>query len=400
MRQAPLLNNDDLDLPKEMTPTPGPRFQDVALFISLASLALCIEIWVLRLWLSKGMDSSTMAGIHLGVVATLALWTGLSRHSGQGRQLACLLTLFTAVLGPFGTGGTLLMSGLYYRFKRSATPFAEWYESLFPDFEQPEIKKIYDKAVDERNFHSKKNPVIPFIDVLHYGTVKQKQAMIVLLINNHHGKFANVLRKALEDSDGSVRVLAAKGMTKIEQHFLDHNMELEDRYGEKKISESEFLKAQILNDDDHLYSGILDEIRAAEVRLHSLEACKKYLHQKPDDLDIRFIMGRILLRNGQSNQAADWFEESIEKGFISPKIYAWYFECLYQMGQFKKLREKATLYFEEIQEFKQVFQPDVYEVIKIWAGERIDTHLGSNLDKNSRHSDSQIFTTEMKTEKA
>jgi len=397
--QDPPLNNADWDLPTEMTPHTDSTLQDVAVFISLATLALCIEIWAVRLWLGQGMNASTMAGIHMGVVVTLALWTGLARHAGQGRQLAYLLTLFTTVLGPFGAGGTLVMSGLYYWFKRSATPFPEWYESLFPEIEYADIKKIYDKVVDEEHFHSKRNPVIPFIDVLHYGTVKQKQAMIVLLIKNHHGKFANVLRKALEDSDGSVRVLAAKGMTKIEQHFLDLNMKLENRYQENKISSSEYLKTQILNDDEYLYSGILDEIRAGEVRLRSLKACKKYLRHHPDDLDIRFLMGRILLRDGKSDQATDWFEECIQKGFISPKIYAWYFECMYRMGQFKKLREQAKVHFEEIQEFKQVFQPDVYEVIRVWAGQRLDTPIEPHPYKNNRYSDSRVFTTEMKTEK-
>lgn len=375
LSQDPLLNSDDGDLPREMTPTLDTTFQDVAGFVSLAALALCIETWALQLWFSKGIASSTVAGIHIGVVVALALWTGLARHSGQGKQLAYLLTLFTTILGPFGAVGILITLGLYYWFKRSATPFSEWYEALFPDFEHAEIKKIYDKAVDEKNFHSRKTPVIPFIDVLKYGTIKQKQAMIVLLINNHHGKFASVLRKALEDSDGSVRVLAAKGMTKIEQHFMDQKMELENRYREEKISEPEFLKAQILIDDEYLYSGILDEIRAVEVRKRSYQTCKKYLRQHPEDLDIRFLLGRILLRDGQTDQALDWFEECIHKGFISPKIYAWYFECMYRMGQFKKLREQAAIHFKEIQEYKQVFQPDVYEVIRGWAGQEIDTPL-------------------------
>lgn len=388
-----------LDLPREMNRIAEIKFLDAIPFICLASLTLCLESWAVQLWFKESIDSSTVAWIHLGVVGTLTFWTRLSRHSGQGRQLAYLLTLFTTVLGPLGTSGTLVTAGLYYWFKRSATPFSEWYESLFPDIEYLDIKRIYDKAVDERNFHANKNPVIPFIDVLQYGTIQQKQAMIVLLIKNHHGKFANVLRKALEDSDGSVRVLAAKGMTKIEQYFLDQNMELEKRYNDKNISDSQFLKTQILNDDEYLYSGILDDIRAKEVRVRSLENCKKYLLLHPEDLDIRFILGRILLRNEQNEKAADWFEECIQKGFTSPKIYAWYFECMYRMGQFKKLRKTAEFHYKEIQEFKQVFQPDVYEVIKSWAKQKLDTQSESSSGNNAEHSDSQVITTARKMEK-
>ncbi len=400
MHKDPSFKNDDWDLPREMTRIAEISFLNVAPLIALAVLSLSIEIWAVRLWFNEGMDSSTVAWIHLGVVTLLAFWAGRSRHSGQGKQLAYLLTLFTTVLGPFGTGGILVTSGLYYWFKRSATPFSEWYDSLFPDLENVQIKKIYNKAIDERNFHAADNPIIPFMDVLHYGTIGQKQSMIVLLIKNHHGKFANVLRKALEDSDGSVRVLAAKGMTKIEQHFLDRKMELEKHFKDNKISDHEFLKSQILIDDEYLYSGILDEIRAEEVRQRSLKNCQQYLQHDPENLDIRFILGRMFLRNGQGDQAVNWFEECIHTGFISPKIYAWYFECMYQMGQFKKLRETATQHFSEIQEFKPVFQPDVYEVIRVWAGQRIDTELKSDSDKNTGHSNPQVFTTVLKTGKA
>jgi hypothetical protein len=301
-------------------------------------------------------------------------------------------------LGPLGAGGTLITAGLYFWFKRSATPFSEWYEALFPDIEHLAIKKIYDKAVDERNFHANKNPIIPFIDVLHYGTIQQKQSMIVLLIKNHHGKFANVLRMALEDSDGSVRVLAAKGMSKIEQHFLTRKMNLEKRLEDEQISEPDFLKNQILIDDEYLYSGILDDIRSTEVRQRSLKNCEQHLRLHPDDLDIRFILGRIFLRNGQNEKAANWFEECIHKGFKSPKIYAWYFECLYQMGQFKKLRETAELHFNEIQDFKQIFQPDVYEVIKGWAGQKTDVQQKSIADNDNEHSVTTTVTSLRKME--
>ena len=357
---------------------------------------LLIEIRIVQLWLNKNIDTFIFIEIHGGVVLMLGIWTAMLHRFGHSQYLPPLLTVFTGVMGPFGIGGTLVATALYYWFKRSSTPFSEWYQSLFPDFEDAGIRDIFDKAVSTKDY-LEKQPVIPFIDVLHYGTTKQKQAMIVLLINHHHGKFAGVLRKALEDKDSSVRVLAAKGMAKIEQSFMDRNMELENFYRERKISDFELMKLQILNNDEYMYSGILDDIRETDVRLRTVKACKRYLHQFPDDLDIRFIVGRMLLRSGKDNHAAEWYEECLQQGFKSPKIFVWYFECLYRMGQFNKLRNQSAIYFNEIEEYKHVFQPDIFQVIKSWAGSKDESQQESGSNKDIEQTDTQVITSILKT---
>lgn len=373
---------------------------DTALFYLLTLLVLLIEIRIVQLWLNKDMDTFIFIGIHGGVVAMLGFWTIMLHRFGHSQQLPPLLTLFTGVMGPFGIGGTLVATGLYYWFKRSSTPFSEWYQSLFPDFEDAVIRDIFHKAVSTKDFYMEKQPVTPFLDVLHYGTTKQKQAMIVILINHHHGKFAGVLRKALEDKEGSVRVLAAKGMAKIEQHYMDRNMELENLYRERKISSFELMKSQILNNDEYIYSGILDDIRETDVRLRTIKSCKKYLDQNPDDLDIRFIVGRMLLRGGKDNHAAEWYEDCLHQGFTSPKIFVWYFECLYRMGQFNKLRKQSAIYFEEIEQYKHVFQPDIFQVIQAWAEPKVESQQESDSNEDTEQIDTQGITSIIKTKTA
>lgn len=371
---------------------------DATLFFLMTSLVLLIEIRIIQLWLNTSLNTSIFIGIHTGVVAMLGFWTLMLRRFGNNMHYPPLLTLFTAVLGPFGVGGTLVATGLYHWLKRSATPFSEWYQTLFPDFEDAEIRNIFDKAVSTKNFHLKKQAVVPFMDILHYGTTQQKQSMIVLLIAHHHGKFAGVLRKALEDKDGSVRVLAAKGMTKIEQYYMNCNMNLEIQYREKKISSFELMKSQILNDDEYIYSGILDPIRETDVRLRSIKACKTYLNIFEEDLDIRFILGRMLLRGGKDKQATEWYENCLDQGYKSPQIFAWYFECLYRLGQLTKLREQAAIYFDEIEQYKHIFQPDVFQVIKIWAGSKIDSPSKLISSNDTAQDEPRVFKSILKTE--
>jgi hypothetical protein len=371
---------------------------DATLFFLMTSLVLLIEIRIIQLWLDKGLNTSIFLGIHTGVVAMLGIWTLVLHRFGYNMHYPPLLTLFTAVLGPFGVGGTLVATGLYHWLKRTSTPFSEWYQALFPDFEDAGIRNIFDNAVSTKELHLEKQAVVPFMDVLHYGTTQQKQAMIVLLIAHHHGKFAGVLRKALEDKDGSVRVLAAKGMTKIEQYYMNRNMDLEIQYREKKISSFDLMKSQILNDDEYIYSGILDPIREKDIRLRTIKTCKSYLQKFPEDLQIRFILGRMLLRGGKDEHAAEWYEESLRQGFKSPQIFAWYFECLFRLGQFKQLREQTALYFEEVEQFKHVFQPDVFQVMKIWADSKSGSNPESISSNDTAQDEPRVFKSILKTE--
>ena len=368
------------------------EYSEVILCYFLVSLVLLIEVRIIQLTLNGGMSVPISMAIHAGVVALLGFWTLRLHRFGHGLHFPALLTIFTSVLGPFGIVGTLASTGLHNWFKKSSTPFSEWYQSIFPDHENPKMRNIFDQAESTRDFHLEKQPVIPFYDVLHYGTTKQKQAMIVLLIDHHHGKFAGVLRKALEDKDGSVRVLAAKGMAKIEQSHMDRNMELENKYRSGNISRFEMMKSRILNNDDYVYSGILDESRETDIRRNTIQACKEYLGQYPDDLDIRFIVGRMLLRGGNESNAAGWYEDCLRQGFKSPKIFSWYFECLFRMGQFAKLREQSEIYFQEIEQFKHVFQPDVFQVIKIWADSQSESLKKSRSLENVRKGDTLLQT--------
>jgi len=341
--------------------------ESVAFFL-ISFLAVTLEFWLTRLWLEKAVESWGVLASHLSIVLFLGLWSWFLHRQGRGYRLPSLLTIFTGFMGPFGTAGILLTSGFYFWFKKSSTPFTDWYASLFPEVGDPKADKLFDSIISGRSFPTTENSIVSFMDILNSGTTRQKQSMIVLLINRHHGKFAQVLKKALEDEDNSVRVLAAKGMAKIENQFMNRNLELEKLEEENQTPDSILLKSIIQNYDEYIYSGILDEILESEYRNRTIKLCREYLDRYPEDLDIRFILGRLLVRGRRNAEAVRWFEKCIENGFKSSNIFIWYFECLYRMGQFKKLRKQSTMHFEELEQFKQDFQPDVFEVLRAWSG--------------------------------
>lgn len=356
-----------------MNPCSPPAFREceslsgAGQFVLIAGSAFLVECFVVGTLFRGELEAGWAAIAHVAVVTLLGLWAWQLYRGGIGDRLPLLLTLGTAVLGPLGPAGALLTLGLYRRFEKSATPFQEWYDSLFPDAGNSEFDETFERLLWEQNLNFQQNSVIPFMDILHYGTQRQKQTMIVLLIKHYHGKFAPVLKQALLDEDNSVRVLAAKGMAEIEYDFMKRFIDIQR--GEEGIQrgDAEWLKMLGSHYDDYLYSGILDDVREEDYRQRAIKAYEGYLVHRPDDSDIPTRVGRILMRGEKIVEAADWFEDCINQGIRSPSILIWYFESLYLLGQFQKLREKAAIHYDELENSAKKFPINVLDAVRAWS---------------------------------
>lgn len=338
----------------------------VAALLILAGATLITEFWAVQSLLDQKLGLAQALVIHIGVVAVLGFWAWWRNREHPGERLTVLLPLATAVMGPAGTLGFLLTMGLYSGMKKDPTPLADLYSTIYPDIGNQEIEKLFDVLISGNSERYEKNSVIPFMDVLNKGTAKQKQAMMGLIINHYDGKFAPVLKKALNDEDGSVRVLAATGMARLEHQFAERNMTLEESRKSGEQSDPEFYKNIGTFYDEYVYSGILDEGREPEFRERAIDSYVEYLRFHPDDLQLRFAVNRMLVRAGRVAEAADGFEESIQNGFKSPNLLMWYFECLYRLGQYSKLRKQISAHYEDLLRAIHTLPFEATEILSVW----------------------------------
>jgi len=132
---------------------------------------------------------------------------------GQDLRWPLLLTASSLATGPVGCVGTLLTIGLTFWFERSSTPFEDWYASLFPDHEVQFAATVFEQIKANESDSTQEVPT-PFVDILSYGTLAQKQAVILLITKHFNPVLAATLLVALKDSDSAVRVQAATAMTK------------------------------------------------------------------------------------------------------------------------------------------------------------------------------------------
>lgn len=331
--------------------------------IAVALAALVAESQALRACLLSPSDLSIAALIHLATVAGLVAWYRFSPGVRADVRIPLLLITITAALGPLGPVITLLTMALARQYMRNATPFEEWYRTLFPELADETEGDLARQAANA----SLEDPssLTPFIEVLAYGSLLQKQALIALISKSFRPAFGPILKRALSDENNAVRVQAGTAMNRIENMTHAQTVELEHRFSERPGDPSVLLELS-RHYDGLLYSGILDTKREEETRERALEAWKLYLTVRPDDIESQIAASRLRLRSGRCEEAASSLRTIVDAGAASAQASLWYMESLYRLGQFAELRTYAKR-----PETRAVMDADLppaaLEAIQLWA---------------------------------
>ena len=303
---------------------------------------------------------------HLTVVAALALWVRRLARRQEDFRLPLLLAATTALLGPLGAVGTLLTWALWVVYARSATPFEEWYESMFPENESSLSAYLFEQLRADHGDVGEQTGVAPFTDILSFGTQQQKQMVIGLIAGRFQTAFAPALRQALHDKSSVIRVHAAAAIAKVEKDFLARTLELSTAVQERP-RDPEALRGLARHHDDYAYAGVLDGKREQENRKMALEAYRNYLKLQPDDANARCVVGRILLRAGAFREAGEWLEQSIRQGSSLPQTLLWYMESLFHLGRFRELRELAHVHYADLAADDRISN-QALGAVELWAG--------------------------------
>ncbi len=166
--------------------------------------------------------------LHFVVVALLGLWTLHQHRSDRDLRLPFLLMVSTTTLGPLGPLGTMMSVGLAIWFARDPVSVEEWYAGIFPA-EELEADLELDRVARTVQGAEAKGNITPFVEIMRFGNVRQKQALIALITKHYRPAFAPVLNQALQDPSNAVRVHAATAISKIEADFLDQSLKLQER---------------------------------------------------------------------------------------------------------------------------------------------------------------------------
>lgn len=332
----------------------------------ISVLVLLAEIWIVRSVLLGGMSLALGLLLHALISVLLLCYARLLLKDREESRFAWLIMVATAGCGPFGAAGTLLTILVFAFSHRRHVSFVDVFETIFPSLLQSRAQRIYDDILIGRDEAGISYSVIPFLDVMAFGSEMQKRTALTKMTTNFHPEFAPVFKKALNDPSNMIRVQAAAAIAKVETMFLKRMIRL-SMIASHHRNDKIIVRALADHYDNYAYTGLLDEDRERINRQKALEHYRHYLTLDPDSAMVRARIGRLLLRRGDYADACAWFKECLEKGDAVESISDWYSEALFACGRYAELREfRATLPPRE-REREAIMNPALKESLEFWS---------------------------------
>jgi tetratricopeptide (TPR) repeat protein len=225
-------------------------------------------------------------------------------------------------------------------------------------------RALYERLALRGGGPGTRSNVAPFSDVMALGTVQQKQAVITMIADEFQPSFAPALRSALNDAEPAIRVQAATASARIENHFLERSMALEEQRAAAP-DDPDVLLALARHHDEYADTDLLDTSRAQGERRQALEYYDRVERFRPGDPGVAEALGRLLLRLGQPERAVGYLEPLAEGGEASPAALASYLEGLYRLRRLGRLRAAARRLGKRIAASDQ--PEEVREAARLWA---------------------------------
>ena len=352
-----------------MSATPADTTQargEVAAGIT-AFLACAVEGTFAVLVLERMVPIAIVLAGHLVVVAVLAALAFTQRRAGgHSTPLFVLMAITTALFGPLGAAGSLLVFLLRLAFPPDSQSFEAWYRALFPEDEVEEERRLA-SLLDRVAGQEGEVSIGPLFDILSHGTRAQKQIAIAVMTRGFNPVFAPALRMALRDTDNAIRVQAATSMTTIENNFMKRAAAL-DKAARAEPDSPDALKALAVFNDDYAATGLLDPLRERRSRRTALDTYLKYLKLAPSDGPARLAVARLLIRRKRYSVAAAVLERCQHDGLFTSNMAPWYMECLFHLRRYPELRRFAHSHLGDVAQLDQ-FPIRVVEMVRLWAGE-------------------------------
>lgn len=281
-----------------------------------------------------------------------------ARHIG-------LLAIVSATTGVFGTIGALVgfvVSGI---FAGRSKHFKDWYESIFPSDTLSQSQEIYDRIVEGFDENPRSYSVGSFVDVMQLGSENQKRRALAKMTSRFHPRFAAAFKAALRDHSNTIRVQAATAIAKIEKEFT-YKLERIEAARKKQPNNALLMLALAKFYDDYAFTGVLDIEREKSNRERAIANYKAYLQQDPNSAEAWVAVGRLMFRNRQWEEAAEWFHGALDRGWHMGTMMLWYFECLFRLGRYANLRRALVEYGRHVMVQDDV-PPQMREAVSFWT---------------------------------
>lgn len=255
------------------------------------------------------------------------------------RNVSVLLPLTLAMLtGPLGALLGLYISGLQFLFQKRWREDCSWLLSLERQFAESYSERIHSNLEVHERSSGKHKTVIPFLDIMEWGTLAEKQLVLNKIVRNFIPSFMPAIRKAFLDDCNLVRVQAASTIVAVEKLFMDEEMHLTEQL--ESGDDEEALRALAMLRIKKVESGILDPISERYTRSLSIAGYLSHIAMDPGDKAAKREVTRALIDAGQYRHALLLLSREFQanKEDFDDETLNLYSQCLFQLGAYGELR--------------------------------------------------------------
>ena len=159
---------------------------------------------------------------------------------------------------------------------------------------------------------------------------------------------------------------AATAMARVENEFSERWLELEARIERNPFDVRVRTElARLL--DAYAFCSLQDEENEAEMRDKALAHYRRAFADRPDDLDIRLDLARLLLRLDKVEEAANLLKPMVHDD-AERRVLIWYAESLYRLFRYDELRALCERHAERMGGRSQGAGDTLAMVVDLWAG--------------------------------
>jgi hypothetical protein len=310
-----------------------------------------------------------LIAVHVAIGLSLVLVCVPRSSRSRGNPEFLLFILCIVMMGPLGPFGTAFTIALHRKYRGSATSFDEWYASLFPEVVVTRPQALYRLIVLRDGGPPTRSTAAPFLDIMAFGTVVQKRAVIAMIAAEFRASFAPALQGALNDADPAIRVQAASAVAYLDASFVNRAMTLQTRCAAHPDDADAILQLAC-HREAYAESGLLDESRARAELTEALACYERVNAIRPADAAVVEAIARLLVQVGRSEEALLRLGPLIARSHPSAEAVAEYLECLFRRGNFAQVREACRLFSGRVD---PTTLPDcLADALRLWSGDTAD----------------------------
>jgi hypothetical protein len=192
-------------------PLVGPR-PALALF---ATATLAVEGMLLFLTAMSRLAPIYLITVHTIIVGVLFFWLVLLRRMGSDTSSATFFLIATAVAGPFGAIGGLLIDWLSQQRAEHIDRLQFWYDRIALSTQSDAVTQLSDHVAMGRAVDLGAPAPLSFAGLIETGTIAEKQSILGLIARRFHPDYLPTIKAALISPEPVIRVQAAAVAARI-----------------------------------------------------------------------------------------------------------------------------------------------------------------------------------------